>query len=165
MPRRLRRSYRRSRPVKTVKYSNETSTFSSNSFSIAANGVLSAIMIPDVAAQGMRKAKNFTLRMLTSTNIPIAWALVYVPEGMDVGQMAIGTPSNPSSLYEPSQNVIMSGYCFGTGTSPTSNIISRTRLARNLNSGDRIYLTIMNIGGVDVENAALSAQLNYVITY
>lgn len=173
--RRYSRSYSR---VKRAKYSNETHAMGVDltegetaNISRYNAGNLSMLLIPASKNQGMRKAKNFDLS-LQSNNManPVHFALVYVPEGQDPSTMqkpngyappTAEGPSAPTSIYEPNQNVIMSGVLPPDTTNP---IHFRTRLARNLNSGDAIYLCVEP--AFDVTSAGfIDAQLNYAICY
>ncbi len=179
-----RRSY--GRPVKTVKYSNETSqlrsVFLTDTGSVANPMNQAVVAIPPADIQGLRKAKNFTLRLqyqirgsFNQPNVaPIYWALVYVPEGQTAqniniaGSQSVGQdPMAPVSFYEPNQNVIMSGVI--TPDQPVQT--NRTRLARNLNSGDTIQLVYHWFtngngasGTTDVVERQVVANLNYAIT-
>lgn len=165
-------SRRYSRRIKTVKYSNET-TNGSGEFQIT--GGVQDVAIPLIApsnVQGTRKCKNFELSLCGSpwggdesvpSDIPISWALVYVPEGTQPGELRKGALATPASLYEPSQNVIMSGIWPGN---LTSNYKVKTRLARNLNSGDSIFLILR--ASIDQPNGATKTvvvNLNYAIAY
>lgn len=162
---------RYSRRIKTVKYSNET-TNASGDFEIT-NGA-QQIEMPLIApsnVQGTRKCKNFELSLCGSpwagegvpTEIPVSWALVYVPEGTQPGDIRQGALGTPASLYEPSQNVIMSGIWPGN---LTSNYKVKTRLARNLNSGDSIYLILRtSIDQPDGASKTVVVNLNYAIAY
>lgn len=152
MPRRYTRSGKYTRRVKTVKYSNETYNFtdaltvnSPSTKTVAWSTVISAI-----DQQGVRKCKNFELTLTggpfystTSDQpteaVPLFWALVYVPQGTQPSEINIGSYEAPASLYEPNQNVIMSGVWPGDLTAP---YVKRTRLARNLNSGDSIAFVV-----------------------
>lgn len=105
MPRRFRL-----KPYKVVKYSNETTNFAANLPATPTTPLSSvAVMIAPLAAQGMRKAKNFTLQIFTTSNLPIIFALVYVPQGTEPSKLTFGSPETPVSLYEPNQNVFMTG--------------------------------------------------------
>ena len=82
MPRRYRRTGRYSRRLKTVKYSNETASWAGD-----VNGGNAITMVAGTNIQGMRKCKNFELKLsvagdsnLAPNNASIAYALVYVPE-------------------------------------------------------------------------------------
>ena len=180
-----RRAYSRSYSrVKKAKYSNETNTMGvgleSGSDEGAASRIsayeareLAMLLIPASKNQGMRKAKNFDLSIQTSgMNVPVHFALVYVPEGQKPGKMNFpapysipddNVPAAPASLYEPNQNVIISGVL---PTDTTNPIHFRTRLARNLNSGDAIYLCIEPSFASEAHTyGLLEAQLNYAICY
>ena len=161
---------RYTRRIKTVKYSNET-TNASGDFTIAdGNQQLALPLIAPSNVQGTRKCKNFELSLCggnwTNTDadgIPISWALVYVPEGTQPGDIRQGALGTPASLYEPAQNVIMSGIWPGN---LTSNYKVKTRLARNLNSGDSIFLVFRtSINQPDGAQKSVVVNLNYAIAY
>lgn len=173
MPRRYRRRYARvSRPLKTVKYSNETFNAGNDvpMYITPAQGAvvipqLSMALIAPIQAQGMRKVKNFTLTILTSSSVPIIWALVYLPDGQNLSNLNIGAAPNAVSLYEPNQNIIISGLVKGDSAQQTF----RTRLARNLNSGDSIGLVFKQVipysVGTPPGTYSFYASLNYAIAY
>ena len=170
MPRRYRR-YRRypiSRSIKPVKYSNETFSFA-NALTLAAGETYSVEFVKSTTIAGIRKLKNFTLSFNTDLEFPAFFAIVYVPEGteplsLNFGSTISDTVLTPSSLYEPNQNVIMSGTIGGPNFA-----VGRysTRLARNLNSGDRICLVVRTTksgeSASDTGNVAMS--LNYAIAF
>lgn len=160
MVRRYARRYRRrtARPLKTVKYSAET--FSSNidvGEGVTDQGDIT--LVSAISQQGMRKAKNFTLRVLTNAGLPFIWALVYVPQGTSA--QPLQTPgAQAGSLYEPNQNVIMSGFARSAAPQETY----RSRLARNLNSGDAIVFIYKPLFPPQAE-FSIHVTLNYAITY
>lgn len=161
LPRRYRRYRRYTKPVK---YSNETSNFAVN-IPIKADNYLGGqiLLIDKTMTQGMRKAKNFTLTLTCITDIPIQFALVYVPEGTQPTQLNIGVADNYISLYEPNQNVILSGILPVNSGYPITKF---TPLARNLNSGDQIFLCLRSVDNYTIEtDVPLCVQLNYAITY
>lgn len=161
MARRSRRSRRK--PYKVVKYSNETQDFS-DTLPATPNAKLNmqATMVPALNVQGMRKCKNFTLQIITTSRIPITFALVYVPQGTTPSALSFGSPGAPLSMYEPNQNVIMSGTVIDGSAQQTW----RTRLARNLNSGDYIALVLGTADNFNVSaEPAISVTFNYAITY
>lgn len=166
MPRyRRRRARRYARAVKPVKYSNETTNFF-NTYNISGGGTLQTGKIPLIVqtpVQGMRKCKNFTLSICCFSDVPILFALVYVPQGTNASDLNIGTVDNPTSIYEPNQNVIISGVVPQGLTTP---VVKYSPLARNLNSGDQIFLVLRSASNfTDPFNLALYCQLNYAITY
>lgn len=163
MPRHYRRRrYAISRPVKTAKYDN--CTFAAG-FSITGSSQHSLSLTTATTVGGTRKCKNFTLSF--NAAVPGFWALVYVPEGNTVGNLNFATPQqegetahSSASLYEPNQNVIMSGV-----TRPTSEVYRvKTRLARNLNSGDGIYF-VFRPATTLTESFNVTVSCNYAIAY
>lgn len=174
MPRRYRRTGRYTRRLKTVKYSNETRAFN---FEYTFDTNQKAISIITVnSEQGMRKAKNFTLNIgannlvlnneVSNEHVPIAFALVYVPQGTVPSVIAFGTESqgviSTTSLYEPNQNVILSGLIMPGDNARTFY----SRLARNLNSGDSIGLCVRSpFGGGPGAKCQLICSLNYAISF
>lgn len=168
---------RYTRRIKTIKYSNETSGISTD-WDIDTDGQAFALpMVAQVDIQGVRKCKNFELSLSSSEwhpkngappgteayPIPILWALVYVPQGTSPNPLTLSTENATTSIYEPNQNVIMSGIW---PDNLTSNYKVKTRLARNLNSGDSIYLIMRTVSD---QAAAITKDfvctLNYAIAY
>lgn len=187
MPRRYRRRTYIRRPLKTVKYSNETSSFVNSPTGAATDSMFRfqpLILIPPVDVQGTRKVKNVTLRMAanSSSTSTFIWALVYVPDGMSPQSIETSTTNEFESLYEPNQNVIMSGLLTPTLWKQGQNIADcsitpstyRSRLARNLNSGDAICLLIASPNGfpgwdqtTDPNNPPITFYIlaNFAISY
>lgn len=171
------RSYRRgySRSVKPVKYSNET--YNSNvayNYSGSTPGSQYVTLIDAISQTGMRKVKNFTLNITQSpvydSNQTVkavssfVYALVYLPDGVSATALNIGSGSNSVSLYEPNQNIIMSGVC----SSDNGQLRLTTRLARNLNSGDKIlliYRPTSTSPGASGDYVNISAMCNYSISF
>lgn len=107
-------------------------------------------LIPIVSAttqEGVRKVKNFTISITTPLytatgvsegtvnqyNNVFYYALIYLPEGITANEL-----SSTGDLYRPSQNVMKAGIV----NSQNGKIRVFSRLARNLNAGDSIYLLI-----------------------
>lgn len=172
MPRRYRRrNYKLTRPVKITKYSNET--FASAAIKTFLNNqVYYSPCIPATQILGTRKVKNFTLTLAhsgtpTMTDNILFFALIYVPEGTTPNQIHFGSTwdqQNPTilsttSFYEPNQNIILQGFI-------DSHQVYRfkTRLARNLNSGDMIVLAWAPFKDYDGD-AFFSYTLNYAMAY
>lgn len=163
---------RYSRRIKTVKYSNETTGFG-GLLSVTSNSAqLSVPLIAKSETQGTRKCKNFELSLTGAPwanagegneEVPLIWALVYVPEGTNPSGLRLGSTTGTASLYEPSQNVIMSGVWPGALTTPYK---VKSRLARNLNSGDSIYFVITAVTDLDPgAQKNIVVSLNYAIAY
>ena len=164
--RRRRRSYAISRPVKAVKYSAET--YAAYIVHDASNiqNQSCIVFTPASDVLGTRKCKNFTLSLTSPLTVPVAFALVFVPQGTQPSQITAGTqPSSgvwpAASLYEPNQNVILSGTFGGPGTTVER---FKTRLARNLNSGDYIALVCRALA-TGPADTTIFAILNYAIAY
>ena len=111
---------------------------------------------------GTRKAKNFDIQVAVGNCIgPLYFALVYVPQGTIASPML--STHNSSTLYEPNQNVIASFIV----PPPTNNgqlFHFKSRLARNLDSGDSIVLIAYNV----YEQSGLvqfAGRVNYAIRY
>ena len=112
-------------------------------------------VVPDTAIGGMRKVKHLTI----SASIPSSsasstaayWALVYVPQGTAVGSLNL----SGSNLYEPNQFVMNCG----TFDGDAGPIRISSPIARNLNSGDKIYLVVANA------DTARQLDLLYVVRY
>lgn len=166
MPRR-RRSHRVSvyRPLKTAKYSNETFVFTQG-FQYAQNSQVLVVVSSATPVLGTRKAKNFTVNFLTDSTIPILFALIYVPEGTQPnlitwGSDITGGAVQANAMYNPNQNVILSGISagFNQGT-----VRLKTRLARNLNSGDYLLLAIRPMAEF-TGTVLFVGSVNYAISY
>lgn len=151
--------------VKKIKYSNETYSIDYTVTSDLSASSQSAVMIASIDNQGMRKAKNFSLKLfcpqMGSGDLysvgAIVWALVFVPQGTNVQSLSLGN-NNSVSLYEPNQNVIMSGILCSDQV-----INAKTRLARNMNAGDSIYLVFKSYNAPI--NYSVGGVLNYAIAY
>lgn len=176
MPRRIRRRSRysrsRSRVPRRLKYSSETRVFEYMMHNNSPTGYqLNTPITVSTDILGTRKAKNFTITIhvspTTLNNAVIRnvmpWALVYVPEGVVPGQLtAYSGGERIDSYYEPNQNVIMCGMI-----DATHELRLKSRLARNLNSGDSIYFLIKDFGDGSevVRNTLIAVCCNYAISF
>ena len=179
MPRRYRRSrYPITRPLKSTKYSNETygSVVTITNNTEDTYGRANIQLVPDIAGTlGTRKVKNFTLRLIPEETLDddgstqtfdrarIAWLLVYVPEGTNPSSVQFGTSSPALSVYEPNQNVIMSGL-----VDSNQCYSFKTRLARNLSAGDTIALILLDLNQPDAGHTITSVvtfEINYAISF
>jgi hypothetical protein len=127
-----------------------------------------SVVVAASTAQGVRKVKNPTLRIVTNAlnpPTPLLWALVYSPQGFPLNALKLTSASGsevPVSIFEPNQNVIMSGWLNALGSHDP--VTFRSRLARNLESGDQLFLLIANPSGSDI-SVAIAFSLNYAICY
>lgn len=181
MPRGYRRRYRSYRTGRS-KYSNQTTSLL---LTIPESGVdagetfpagqdeeqnpyKGCTIVPATSVYGTRKAKNFDVQITTSViGCPIVAALVYVPQGTLASSLNISafSPEGPNSLYEPNQNVI-GQFVIPATPEGTSQSITRfkTRLARNLDSGDSIVLIMAPINSIG-DGSQICATVNYAIKY
>lgn len=151
MPRRYYRRYRRAKR----KYSVEQRPLN---FALTPSSTTAVVIVPPSATEGMRKVKNITVNIIPQSDDVFAlwWALVYVPEGTSAGSLNLTSPTG--SLYEPNQFVMNCGI-----SDPNAGPIRFfTPLARNLNSGDSIYLVVSDgsAGATQVRGTA-----RYAIAY
>lgn len=188
MARRYRRRHRYTvaRPLKTTKYSNETYCSFFNlvgSGGKGTHGIFSVPIIPNAIGGilGTRKAKNFTLRICPEKTLldpntgdesdvvsferaRVAFALVFVPEGTSASPLHFGAGQSAASLYEPNQNVILTGL-----VSSDQTYSFKTRLARNLNAGDSILLCFYDLYATstqtEMSNTPIAFTCNYAISF
>lgn len=126
-------------------------------------------LIPIVNAtsqEGVRKAKNISISIATpasQSQVPVNgsfyWALIYLPEGQTAGEL-----SSTGQLYQPSQFVISSGIVSGE----QGKMRITSRLARNLNQGDSIYLllgTNSNFIYSGTTSTPETYRFNYLVRY
>lgn len=192
-----RRSFRRHYTHAVKKYSNEnfsnTGVFNltgaapqagTSPDSYPAQGFVSGMTfsIPTLtivkanATEGLRKVKNFNLTIAPTVSVresgETVWngnsqfrfemALVYIPEG--TAPHPLNYSGTNDSIYEPSQNIILSGVF-----DPTNTFRISTRLARNLNQGDRIGLLIRgmlpdSVSGIEY-SIRFMVNCQYAISY
>lgn len=163
MPRSRRR--RQHYQIIRNKYSNETYAFGiSRAYTEAQPNYVVVSKATDVL--GTRKAKNFTLTFQSNLSVPFWYCLVFVPEGTDPGLLHFGATvqeqvTNAAAFYNPNQNVILQG--IGTGGQAGVTRV-KTRLARNLNSGDKLVLIIQPIANFEGD-LVVAGTLNYAISY
>lgn len=160
--------YVRRRAVNRDKYSVEQSiinTPNSSGWTLApASGDVSAtrqFSIPVLNpsdTQGMRKVKHFTMTFTcTKDTEPFAYALVYVPEGYDPQRLNLPNAGFGVQMYPANQFVLSQGVLDFSG----GPLRIRSRLSRNLNSGDSIYLILATYDGVE---ASIVSTVQYAIT-
>ena len=118
-------------------------------------------ILPPTDIEGMRKVKHLTLTFSNFGGVteqyPIFYAVVYVPQGYDVNELYIPAIGQANNLYEPNQFVMSSGVLDFSG----GPLRIRSKLSRNLNSGDRIALalaTTLTSGG------PILSEVTYAIT-
>ena len=118
---------------KRAKYSVEQDA---GTMAVNAAGDGGVVIVPPANIQGMRKVKHLEISMaMTQTpNVYCFWAIVYVPAGTTPSTIAVDS----GAMYEPNQYVMNCGvFDFDGGP-----LRIRSPVARNLNSGDSIYLVV-----------------------
>ena len=169
--------YRRRRGYKIVRskkrYSNETTTIAfARDFSNAETqpktgqaNTLGYTLVSAASLQGTRKVKNMTISLSSiGCPVPLICAVIYCPGGIAPSPITVPSASEAvgARMYEPNQNVILSGV-ISTGE-PAKTFYSR--LARNLNSGDAIALIIKSPqNAAAVVKSGITCSLNYAMSY
>ena len=104
------------------------------------------------------KVKNFRINIVFASSVSVLWALVYVPEGLPIGNLNYAPSSSAdmaNSLYEPQQFLIASGLYSSAAVNSGANagpLRVWSPLARNLNPGDGIFFiwrALENVAGVE----------------
>ena len=115
-------------------------------------------IVPATDVQGMRKVKHLTISFSSEADTRLFYALVYVPGGYEPSFINFPALGQSISLYEPNQFVMSSGCLDFTG----GPLRIRSPLARNLNSGDSIYLLVAK--KEDDPSTTLFINCQYAIT-
>jgi hypothetical protein len=163
----VRRFYRR-RTANKDKYSVEQTLINTPTSStwelLPASGNLAATrqvgfsILPPTDVQGMRKVKHFTLTFTATVDTqPYYYALVFVPAGYAFQRINLPATGIAIGAYDANQFVISQGVLDFSG----GPLRIRTNLARNLNSGDSVFLVLATYDGVD---ASILASVRYAMT-
>ena len=102
-------------------------------------------------------ARSIKLDVGATTNEPIAYALVYLPEGYDYNPIV--WPAISDDLYNPTKNVLISGVL-------TDNSVEdhkTNRIGRKLATGDRIALLVRNTSSTATAN--FSFELSFTALF
>ena len=158
---------------KSPEYSNETFINRVRSVGVATDFHQS--IMPQANIIGMRKVKNFGRSAACdvrcgavsseTTHCVVLWALVYVPEGIAPSRLtdAYGdSDTAPASIYDPNQNVIMSGMW---GPDPTDQYTRSSNLARNMNSGDQLMLLLRVLPPFGAKTSSIKWDVRYVVNF
>ena len=115
-------------------------------------------ILPPVEFEGMRKVKHLTISFSFVQDIPLFYAIVYVPQGYTPQPIHIPSAGNAITQYQANQFVMSSGILDFSG----GPCRIKSRLSRNLNSGDSIALILASINASS--DAFVFAQVSYAIT-
>lgn len=117
-------------------------------------------IVPATLTEGVRQVARMTITLTgrEDSNIrPIYWALVYIPEGAITSALF---PNN-TTLFNPSNYVLSSGIA-----DPTAGPIRiSSRLRKNLNANDRIFLLTATTKFSTSDNIQLIGLVRYAICY
>lgn len=116
-------------------------------------------VVPASTVQGVRKVTRLTVSLVPGVvNSNVFWALVYIPEGVSTTALF----PNTSTLFEPSNYVLASGISDGEA----GPIRISSRISKNLNAGDRIYLlTASTAGSSDMVTYYYTGLVRYAICF
>lgn len=126
--------YYRRRFYRRRKYNIENKTFSQLiPYDSTQNGYYQnqIQIVPPSTTEGVRKVTRFNIS-IPATLSATYWALVYIPEGAVTSSLF----PNSTNLFEPSNYVLASG----VSDNDAGPIRISTRIQKNLNAGDQIYL-------------------------
>lgn len=115
-------------------------------------------VIEPVDFQGMRKVKHLTITFSSSTNVPVYYAIVYCPQGYTPQPLHLPASGSAITFYAANQFIMSSGVLDFAG----GPLRIRSRLSRNLNSGDGIYLCLATTSNSSTQN--ISAHVTYAVT-
>lgn len=159
-----RRSYRRNY------YRSASQKYQFVPFSVTQNFPSSNVgmrqcIVPSSTVSGIRKVKNFNLNFVTSSEWPLLYAVVYIPDGANpdtlVPNINSGTsPNNFVELFAANQWVVQCG-----SISQGAQNRSYTRLARNLNNGDSVWLFVWRVNIDDTTEISVNTTGSYAIKY
>lgn len=152
------------------RYTVETTAFQLNFTNLATDNDDACSRIPVVKAtdtQGVRKVKHLMVTLTLATtgdtslsDYPVLWALVYWPSP-NQAQTSPSYPVMSQSIWEPNQHVINCGI-----NDPSAGPIRiSTPLARNLASGDSIWLVYRIIGGNTLKSNNVVGNINGLVRY
>jgi len=168
----MARRYVKRRPLaKRNKYSVEQTTYSLAVPPIPSGerdnptSQTTIAIVPPTEVQGMRKVKNFTVSFAgvggqgDSPDRSFYYALVYVPQGYQPGVLYTPATGGARSMYTANQFVLSAGI-IDLSAGPQRIF---TKLSRNLNSGDNIYLILKDCNASTAE-FIVQGVVTYAIT-
>lgn len=177
-----RRSYRR--PYRSKKYKWSIEYTATRVLVGPINNSQDVPIVSPSYEEGTRCVKNFDIQITSQAslttgfaqeegvmnernNLVVFWALVYVPHGYDPRDLNLPNYTQDSiterstDFYLANQFVITAGV--QSMHNPTFRI--RTRMARNLNSGDRIYLVLEPVDNGPQQLEQIQMPFNILTKY
>lgn len=116
-------------------------------------------IVPATLTEGVRQVARMTITLTNNDpgGRPIYWALVYIPEGAVTSALF---PNN-TTLFNPSNYVLSSGI----SDSNAGPIRISSRLRKNLNANDRIFLLTATTKLSSTDNVSYTGLVRYAICY
>lgn len=116
-------------------------------------------IVPATLTEGVRQVARMTITLTNNDNAssPIYWALVYIPEGSVTSALF---PNN-TTLFNPSNYVLSSGI----SDSNAGPIRISSRLRKNLNANDRIFLLTATTKQSTTDIVNYTGLVRYAICY
>lgn len=153
--------YRRRRYSRKRKYNIENRPLNITVPNTTENGFFQnqTEIVPATTTEGVRQVARMTITLTgyNDTIRPVYWALVYIPEGAVTSSLF----PNQTTLFNPSNYVLASGV-----SDPTSGPIRiSSRLRKNLNASDRIYLLTATNKNNATDLVVLNGLVRYAICY
>lgn len=153
--------YRRRRFYRKRKYNIENRPVSIIAPNIAENNFFQnqTEIVPASQIEGVRQVARMTVTLTAISDDvrPIYWALTYIPEGAATSALF----PNPTTLFYPSNYVLASGIA-----DPSAGPIRiSSRLRKNLNAGDRIFLQTATTKTNTTDLVAMNGLVRYAICY
>lgn len=171
-----RRGYRR-RDYIPRNYISKASKYQFVPFSIQFNystldpltpGIIN-VLVPTSTVAGIRKVKNFNINFVSNTTDPLLFAVLYIPEGADTANL---TPNingfNVDGSKVFAELFAANQWVIGCGSIVAGALNNwKTRMSRNLNNGDSVYMFIWQLQPNDrvVSTVKVNATGNYAIRY
>lgn len=123
------------------------------------------VLVPQSQVAGIRKVKNFSINFATDTPVPLLFAIMYLPEGTTATNTV--PRINPSGSADTFVEMLEANqWVIGCGSIVQGAINQfRTRMSRNLNNGDSVWLYVWKTQGNDTAERFVNATGNYAIRY
>lgn len=157
----MARYSRRRRRYSRRKYNIENRPLSFSAPNTQENGYYQnqVEIVPATTIEGVRQVARMTITLTeyADTNYPVFWALVYIPEGVTTTSLFPST----TELFRPSNYVLATGVNDATA----GPIRISSRLRKNLNAGDRIFLLTAVSKQATNESVGFIGLVRYAICY
>lgn len=116
-------------------------------------------IVPATLIEGVRQVARMTITLTSNEpgGYPIFWALCYIPEGTTASALF---PNN-TTLFNPSNYVLASG----VSDSNAGPIRISSRLRKNLNANDRIFLMTATTKQSAIDPVSYTGLVRYAICY